>query len=123
MQFHIFLPPVVTGNYISYQIFVLKNQKFQVYHTISLVSLAGHSLLCILLGLLTALSYSDLVKSWRGECGGIGIGPYCMYSLPYMYVCACTRRPCQVIVSACSPLYMMSGYVTKAWDEGYYIRY
>ena len=27
----------------------------------------------MLLGLLTALSYSDLVKSWRGECGGIGI--------------------------------------------------
>ena len=47
------------------------------------------------------------------KCGGIGIGPYCMYSLPYMYVCACTRRPCQVIVSARSPLYMMSGYVTE----------
>ena len=27
----------------------------------------------MLLGLLTALSYSDLVKSWRGECGGGGI--------------------------------------------------
>ena len=27
----------------------------------------------MLLGLLTALSYSDLVKSWRGECGGRGI--------------------------------------------------
>ena len=45
--------------------------------------------------LLTALSYSDLVKSWRGECGGIGIGPYCMYSLPYVYVCVCARRPRQ----------------------------
>ena len=62
------------------------------FSELSLVSLAGHSLLCMLLGLLTALSYSDLVKSWRGVCGGIGIGPYCMYSLPYMYVCACTRR-------------------------------
>ena len=31
--------------------------------------------LCILLVLLTALSYSDFVKSWRGECGGIGIRP------------------------------------------------
>ena len=34
---------------------------------------AGRSLLYMLLGLLTALSYSDLVKSWRGECGGGGI--------------------------------------------------
>ena len=67
----------------------------------------------MLLGLLTALSYSDLVKSWRGECGGIGIGPYCMYSLPYMCVCACARRHAKVIVSARSPLYMMGGYVTE----------
>ena len=66
---HVFLPPVI----ICLTNFFLKNQKFQFYHTISLVSLAGHSLLCMLLGLLTALSYSDLVKSWRGECGGIGI--------------------------------------------------
>ena len=28
----------------------------------------------------------------------------------------------KVIVSARSPLYMIGGYVTKAWDEGYYIR-
>ena len=34
---------------------------------VSLASLAGLSLLCMLLGLLTALSYSDLVKSWRGS--------------------------------------------------------
>ena len=33
----------------------------------SLVSLAGLSLLCILLALRTALSYSDLVKSWGGS--------------------------------------------------------
>ena len=48
----------------------------------------------------------------------MGIGPYCMYSLPYVYVCVCAK----VIVSARSPLYMMGGYVTKAWDEGNYIR-
>ena len=59
------------------------------------------------------MSYSDLVKSWRGECGGIGIGPYYMHSVPYMYVCTCTRRHAKVIVSARSPLYMMGGYVTK----------
>ena len=42
---HVFLPPVVTGNYISY-----KNQKFQFYHTISLVSLAGHSCIMYIVG-------------------------------------------------------------------------
>ena len=36
-------------------------------------------------------------------CGGIGIGPYCMYSLPYVYMCVCTRRPRKVIVSARAP--------------------
>ena len=71
--FIFFYQPVATGNYISYKFFSKKNIKIvQIFH-ISLVSLAGHSLLCMLLGLLTALSYSDLVKSWRGECGGIGI--------------------------------------------------
>ena len=34
--------------------------------SLTLIWLAGLSLLCMLLGLLTALSYSDLVKSWRG---------------------------------------------------------
>ena len=56
------------------------------------------------------------------KCGGMGIGPYCMYSLPYMYVCVVHVGHAKVIVSARSPLYMMGGYVTKAWDEGYYIR-
>ena len=46
---HVFLPPVVTGNYISYKFF-LKNQKFQFYHTISLVSLAGHSCIMYIVG-------------------------------------------------------------------------
>ena len=62
-----------SGNYISYQKFSKNIKIFQLFH-ISLASLAGQSLLCMLLGLLTALSYSDLVKSRRGECGGIGIG-------------------------------------------------
>ena len=35
-------------------------------------------------------------KSYKGYmCGGIGIGPYCMHSLPYVYVCVCARRPRQ----------------------------
>ena len=35
-----------------------------------------------------------------------------------MYTCIRTRRHAKVIVSACSPLYMMGGYVTRrAWDE------
>ena len=63
---HVFLPPVVTGNYIS------KKSKISILsHHIT--CFAGWSFVIMLLGLLTALSYSDLVKSWRGECGGIGI--------------------------------------------------
>ena len=55
-----------------------------------------------------------------------------MYSLPYVeatcivyHMCMCVFvhvGHAKVIVSARSPLYMMGGYVTKAWDEGYYIR-
>ena len=68
MQFHVFLPPVVTGNYISYE----KNSKKSKIKN-HLFRWPVILVLCILLGLLTALSYSDLVKSWRVECGGIGI--------------------------------------------------
>ena len=50
-----------------------KNIKIFIFLTYHLYSPAGRSLLYMLLGLLTALSYSDLVKSWRGECGGGGI--------------------------------------------------
>ena len=75
--------------------FFKKYQKFQFYHTISLVSLAGHSGIMYIVGPPNRLVLSDLVKSWRGECGGIGIGPYCMYSLPYVYTCVCARRPRQ----------------------------
>ena len=67
MHFHIFLP---TGShrslYFIQNIFSKNIKIVQIFH-ISLVSLAGLSLLCMLLGLLTALSYSDLVKSWRGS--------------------------------------------------------
>ena len=75
MLFIIFLstnrkPPVV----IFYITIFIKNIKIVHIFHISLLLLAGLSLLCMLLGLLTALSYSDLVKSWRGECGGGGIG-------------------------------------------------
>ena len=68
-----FYQPVATGGYILYNHFS-KNIKIVKNFNISLLSLAGLSLLCMLLGLLTALSYSDLVKSWRGECDGGGIG-------------------------------------------------
>ena len=92
---HVFLPPVVTGNYISYKFFSKKSKNFNFITPYHLFRWPVILVLCILLGLLPALSYSDMVKSWRGECGGIGIGPYCMYGLPYMYVCVCARRPRQ----------------------------
>ena len=52
---------------IFYITIFLKNIKIVKKFNISLLSLAGLSLLCMLLGLLTALSYSDLVKSWGGS--------------------------------------------------------
>ena len=38
-------------------------------------------------------NYSDLAKSWRGECGGIGIRPFCMYGPQYVCTYTCARRP------------------------------
>ena len=69
------LSPVVI---LHYKIIFSKKKKFLSHHITFLAS-RSHLLLCIMLVLLTALSYSDLAKSWRGECGGIGIGPLCMY--------------------------------------------
>ena len=68
----LFLPPVLTGSFVHITKFT-KNIKIFIFLTYHLCSPAGRSFLCMLLGLLTALSYSDLVKSWRGECGGGGI--------------------------------------------------
>ena len=62
-------PPVVILNITKFT----KNIKIFIFLTYHLCSPAGRSFLYMLLGLLTALSYSDLVKSWRGECGGGGI--------------------------------------------------
>ena len=62
-------PPVVILNITKFT----KNIKIFIFLTYHLCSPAGRSFLDMLLGLLTALSYSDLVKSWRGECGGRGI--------------------------------------------------
>ena len=59
----------------------------------------------MLLGLLTALSYSDLVKSWRGECGGGGIvGNHVWVTV---VVCTC--------MLSCTPLKVF------AWALGDYI--
>ena len=59
----------------------------------------------MLLGLLPALSYSDLVKSWRGECGGGGIRCYHTCGPQYMYTCILARRPHKVIAWAIGLLY------------------
>ena len=58
--------PHVAG-VVSWAILLLTNSLYL------LLKNNGRSFLYMLLGLLTALSYSDLVKSWRGECGGGGI--------------------------------------------------
>ena len=63
----------------------------------------------MLLGLLTALSYSDLVKSWRGECGGGGIvgnhtcGPSVVACTGALLSCV----PHKVICVGVKPLYIV----------------
>ena len=73
IQIFLFFQPVPTGSYILNITGFVRDIKIFIFLTYHLCSPAGRSLLCMLLGLLTALSYSDLVKSWRGECGGGGI--------------------------------------------------
>ena len=82
-----------------------------IFH-ISLLSLAGLSLLCMLLGLLTALSYSDLVKSWRGGSVAVevlGVSTRVDHRSMYTWTLACT--PHKVIAWA-------MGWLYKVWMQG-----
>ena len=63
------------SNYFTYKNYFSKKIKFLVITPYHFPRRPVTLSLCIMLVVLTALSYSDLAKSWRGECGGIGIRP------------------------------------------------
>ena len=74
------LSPVVilhykfTGTYFTYTNYFSKNIKFLFITPYHLPRRPVSLLLCIMLVLLSALSYSDLAKSWRGSVALLVLG-------------------------------------------------